>query len=366
MEKGNISNFSEEVDYLNFIEVLFIISFFFIGSTDFTDIPFISKIKSLSDQGITVVAAVGNDGPYHSTVNNPADLPEVLAVGSLSPSLLPSFFSSRGLTWEISYGMGRPKPDIVTFGEEVRGVGLEGGCEIRSGTSVSTGVVSGVLGFFLKRRGKRGVAKKMGGLKIIAMESAQRIRDISEMEQGAGKMDVEMMERKWGEEIVAVFPKKIEIMGKKDEMSPFSMMQMYEGGRKLKFNLTFMSQRRIINFPKNPNFTYTSDGNSTDLRPRINISIEFHQSSAFYLLLSLSLSLLPSFHSHSYLHSTPSVSSPASNSILLTIDLSSFHFSYSNTSNFLSPSPVISSSSDFSSIISTSISSILKIPIEFE
>ena len=302
---------------------------------------------------------MGNDGPYHSTVNNPADLPEVLAVGSISPSLLPSYFSSRGLTWETSFGMGRPKPDIVTFGEEVRGVGLEGGCEIRSGTSVSTGVVSGVLGFFLKRRGKRGGERRMGGLKIVAMESAQLIGGVSDVEQGAGQIDVEMMERKWGEEGVAVFPKKIEIMGGKNEMSPLSMMQMYEGGRALKFNLTFMSQRKILKFPKYPNFTYAFEENSTEMRPLLNITIETHQSSTFFLLLSVSLSLLPSSHSHSYLHSTPSASPPFFTSLLLTMDLSTSDFSYSSPSSL--------SSSFFSSNFSyLSTSSILRIPIKFE
>lgn len=293
------------------------------------------------------MAAVGNDGPYHSTVNNPADLPEVLAVGSLSPSLLPSSFSSRGLTWETSFGMGRPKPDIVTFGEEVRGVSLEGGCEIRSGTSVSTGIVSGVLGFFLKRKGKRGGGRETRGLKIVAIESAQRIGGVGGIEQGAGRMDIDMLEKKWDEEGVKVFPKEIEIVGGEDGMFPLSMLQLYEGRRPIKFNLTLISDRRISQFPKNPNFTYAFEGNFSGTRPRLNITIESHQSSAFFLLLSLYISLLPSSHPHSYLHSNPSVSSPYYTSLVLTLDLSSSFFS--SSSSFSSPS-----------------SSSLQIPIKFE
>ena len=50
-------------------------------------------------------------------MNNPADQMEVLAVGGLDSdgeTLAP--FSSRGMTtWELSYGVGRIKPDIVTY-----------------------------------------------------------------------------------------------------------------------------------------------------------------------------------------------------------------------------------------------------------
>lgn len=46
---------------------------------------------------------------------------EVLAVGGLNSDgeTIP-FYSGRGMTtWELSYGMGRVKPDIVTYSHDL-------------------------------------------------------------------------------------------------------------------------------------------------------------------------------------------------------------------------------------------------------
>lgn len=126
---------------------------FSIGSTDFTNhvlmakvwIKFdesfffytnfrFEKIKEAVEKGIMIVAAAGNDGPVfgysfffwrnswytrysNRSINNPADQIEVLAVGGLdSDGQTIAPFSSRGMTtWELTHGMGRVKPDIVTY-----------------------------------------------------------------------------------------------------------------------------------------------------------------------------------------------------------------------------------------------------------
>lgn len=45
-------------------------------------------------------------------------------------------------TWEIDMGgYGRVKPDIVTYGSEVRGSNIKKGCKKSSGTSVASPVV---------------------------------------------------------------------------------------------------------------------------------------------------------------------------------------------------------------------------------
>ena len=53
----------------------------------------------------------------HSTLNNPADMMQVLGVGGIDANGNMAAFSSRGMTLhELPLGYGRVKPDIVTYG----------------------------------------------------------------------------------------------------------------------------------------------------------------------------------------------------------------------------------------------------------
>lgn len=55
-------------------------------------------------------------------------------------------FSSRGMTtWELPNGYGRLKPDIVTYGSQVKGSNVRSGCRSLSGTSVASPVVAGAV-----------------------------------------------------------------------------------------------------------------------------------------------------------------------------------------------------------------------------
>jgi len=73
------------------------------GSNDFLDLPFIEKINELTANGVIVVSAIGNEGPFQGTLNNPGDLISVIGVGSLDSSLTTvAPFSSRGMTtWSL-------------------------------------------------------------------------------------------------------------------------------------------------------------------------------------------------------------------------------------------------------------------------
>lgn len=88
------------------------------GSSDFLDIPFIEKINELTANGVIIVSAIGNEGPFQGTLNNPGDLINVIGVGSLDASLSNvAAFSSRGMTtWSLLDGIGNMKPDLVTAG----------------------------------------------------------------------------------------------------------------------------------------------------------------------------------------------------------------------------------------------------------
>lgn len=88
------------------------------GSSDFLDIPFIEKINELTANGVIIVSAIGNEGPYLGTLNNPGDLINVIGVGSLDQDLSNiAMFSSRGMTtWSLLEGIGIMKPDVLTAG----------------------------------------------------------------------------------------------------------------------------------------------------------------------------------------------------------------------------------------------------------
>lgn len=74
------------------------------GGPDFMDQPFVEKVNELSANGILLVSAIGNDGPVYGTLNNPADMADVLGVGGVDANGDVSTFSSRGVTamvWQI-------------------------------------------------------------------------------------------------------------------------------------------------------------------------------------------------------------------------------------------------------------------------
>lgn len=68
-----------------------------------------------------IIAAAGNDGPFFGTIYFPGNLIEVLTVGCyeiIENEILISSFSSRGPTiWELKYGMGLIKPDLLMIGK---------------------------------------------------------------------------------------------------------------------------------------------------------------------------------------------------------------------------------------------------------
>ncbi|RLN54864.1 hypothetical protein BBJ29_002463 [Phytophthora kernoviae] len=100
------------------------------GGPDFQDLPFVDKVQELAANGIILVSAVGNDGPHYGMLSNPADQVEVIGVGGVTKNNEIAEFSSRGMTtWELPFGSGRVKPDIVTLAEDVPGADTSGGCK---------------------------------------------------------------------------------------------------------------------------------------------------------------------------------------------------------------------------------------------
>ncbi|TPP50080.1 Subtilase family protein [Leishmania donovani] len=169
------------------------------GSKDYHSSPQVQDrlYRLMHEHGVIVVAAAGNDGARFGSVRSPADMPGVLAVGALrmewhgrsaqttqasrtlgdlASSLAAggghksvAHFSGRGpTTWELPFGAGRAKPDLVALGQHVwavqgvsaaafsaaapRARSASPALQLRSasGTSIAAPIVAGVVALCLE------------------------------------------------------------------------------------------------------------------------------------------------------------------------------------------------------------------------
>ncbi|XP_017470330.1 PREDICTED: membrane-bound transcription factor site-1 protease isoform X2 [Rhagoletis zephyria] len=162
-----------------------------IGGPDFLDHPFVDKVLELSANKVVMISAIGNDGPLYGTLNNPGDQSDVIGVGGINFEQKVAKFSSRGMTtWELPWGYGRLKPDIVTFGSQVKGSNVHGGCRSLSGTSVASPVVAGAVALIASGALSKLDLINPSSMKQILIEGAERLPDNNMFEQGHGKLDI--------------------------------------------------------------------------------------------------------------------------------------------------------------------------------
>ena len=165
------------------------------GSSDFLDIPFIEKINELTANGVVIVSAIGNEGPFQGTLNNPGDLINVIGIGSLDYAQTNvAQFSSRGMTtWSLLDGIGTLKPDLITAGSMILGLGTQGECTTNSGTSVSASIITASIALTLsaipevERRHRQNTA----WIKLSMLRTARKLKNLSVTEQGAGVFDLD-------------------------------------------------------------------------------------------------------------------------------------------------------------------------------
>lgn len=102
---------------------------------------FISKAAKIATQkGIFVVISAGNEGSKTwRNISAPADVDDVLTVGSVRKDSTLSYFSSVGLTADE-----RIKPDVVALGSKINVIGEDGNVTYNSGTSFSGPVMCGM------------------------------------------------------------------------------------------------------------------------------------------------------------------------------------------------------------------------------
>ncbi len=100
-----------------------------------------------SDRGILVVSSAGNLGNSSwQIVSAPADVPDVLSIGSVTSDLMRSSFSSIGPN-----ANGQTKPDVVAMGSATAVISTSGTVSFQNGTSFSSPLIAGLAAGLLNK-----------------------------------------------------------------------------------------------------------------------------------------------------------------------------------------------------------------------
>jgi subtilisin family serine protease len=108
------------------------------------DIPmnFAKTISTAISNGIIIVVAAGNSGPYRNTVAEPGNFTPCVTVGAICPNLVIAPFSSRGSQIDIV----APGVDVISSYK-----GSNKSLVAMSGTSMATPFVAGVAALFIQK-----------------------------------------------------------------------------------------------------------------------------------------------------------------------------------------------------------------------
>ena len=142
----------------------------------------IDGVERLWDEGLVVVAAAGNQGPRPGSVTAPGSSRKIITVGSSDLLRGRTAISGRGPTFE-----GVCKPDLVAPGNHVLACapGTDNGYGIKSGTSMSTPLVSGAVALMLEKN----PALTNVQIKMKLKESA-RDMGLPKNQQGWGELNL--------------------------------------------------------------------------------------------------------------------------------------------------------------------------------
>ena len=142
----------------------------------------IDGVERLWDEGLVVVAAAGNQGPRPGSVTAPGSSRKIITVGSSDLLRGRTAISGRGPTFECVC-----KPDLVAPGNHVLACapGTDNGYGIKSGTSMSTPLVSGAVALMLEKN----PALTNVQIKMKLKESA-RDMGLTTNQQGWGELNL--------------------------------------------------------------------------------------------------------------------------------------------------------------------------------
>lgn len=108
----------------------------------------VQGVERLWDEGLVVIAAAGNQGPKPGSITAPGSSRKVITVGSSDMLTGRSAVSGRGPTAECVC-----KPDLVAPGNHIVSCAPGNGSSygVKSGTSMSTPVISGAAALMLEK-----------------------------------------------------------------------------------------------------------------------------------------------------------------------------------------------------------------------
>ena len=143
----------------------------------------IDAVERLWDEGLVVVAAAGNQGPRPGSITAPGSSKKIITVGSSDLLLGRTAISGRGPTFECIC-----KPDLVAPGSRILACapGADPAYGIKSGTSMSTPLISGAAALMLQK------TPKLTNVEIkMKLKESARDMGLPKNIQGWGEFDLQ-------------------------------------------------------------------------------------------------------------------------------------------------------------------------------
>lgn len=114
---------------------------------------FVKCVEKLWDNGIVVVCAAGNNGPKAGSITTPGISSKVITIGSYDDKI---YIDDNNVVHRDYSGRGEIKncvikPDFLAYGHNVLSAGLNGSYTIKSGTSMATPKISGLVAAILAK-----------------------------------------------------------------------------------------------------------------------------------------------------------------------------------------------------------------------
>ena len=129
---------------------------------------FVKKVEQVWNSGVVVIAAAGNDGPRPGSISAPGNSRKVITVGASDIFGQNGIYSGIG---PLMDGTCIKKPDIVAPGYRITSCGLgQRNYVVKSGSSMSTAVVSGGVALLLSRYPEMSNREVKVRLKTSAMD----------------------------------------------------------------------------------------------------------------------------------------------------------------------------------------------------
>jgi cyanobactin maturation PatA/PatG family protease len=122
----------------------------------------VRAVQLCAENNVLIVAAAGNDGCQ--CLHLPAALPTVLAIGAMDDQGMPLDFSNWGDVYQ--------NQGILAPGENILGAVPGGGTALKSGTSLATPIVSGIVALLLSLQHKNGVVPDPQAIRATIIASA--------------------------------------------------------------------------------------------------------------------------------------------------------------------------------------------------